>query len=105
MRCANAEMDIAETVSIHYRSVALQTRYILLRNSLHKSPSAPENAGTKTALKALLEEEIVLARRLHAIQSRNSLIGFEASNHYFYVPVDLAEKIVQCEYLSERIDV
>jgi hypothetical protein len=42
------------------------------------------------------------ARRLHAIQTRDSRIGFEASNQYYYVPVDLAEKVIACHYLLEQ---
>jgi hypothetical protein len=50
----------------------------------------------------LLRSEIALARRLHAIQSRDSRIGFEASNQYYYVPVDLAEKVINCHDLLTR---
>ena len=50
-------------------------------------------------MRAILLAEIDLAKRLFAIQSRDSRIGFEASNHYFYVPADLAEKIINCKHL------
>ena len=36
-----------------------------------------------------LRNELSLAKRLLAIQSRDSRIGFEASNQYYYVPADL----------------
>jgi hypothetical protein len=39
---------------------------------------------------------------LHAVQSRDSRIGFEASNQYYYVPVDLAEKVINCQDLLTR---
>ena len=97
-----AEMSVAEAVSIHFQSAANQARFVLHRNALAKALPATEPVSTKAALKKLLNDEITLARRLHAIQSRDSRIGFEASNHYFYVPVDLAEKIVNCDYLSQR---
>ena len=32
----------------------------------------------------------------------HSRIGFEASNQYYYVPVDLAEKILNCRDLLDR---
>ena len=50
----------------------------------------------------IVRAEIALARRLHAIQSRDSRIGFEASNEYYYVPVDLAEKVINCQDLLNR---
>jgi hypothetical protein len=51
----------------------------------------------------VLADEIKLARRLYAIQSRDSRIGFEASNHYFYVPLDLVEKVMNCHWLTSNI--
>ena len=43
-----------------------------------------------------------LARRLYAVQMRDSRIGFEASNQYYYVPIDLAEKVLNCHDLLKR---
>lgn len=40
------------------------------------------------------------ARGLYRLASRDSRIGFEAANQYFYVPADLLEKIVNCRFLS-----
>ncbi|HEU4753923.1 MAG TPA: hypothetical protein VFU47_12515 [Armatimonadota bacterium] len=53
-------------------------------------------------LERVLPSEIELARRLHAIQRRDSRIGFEASNQYYYVPADLVEKVLNCRDLLER---
>ena len=50
----------------------------------------------------LLKNEIVLAKGLYAIQCSDSRIGFEATNHYYYVPVDLAEKVINCRDLLDR---
>jgi hypothetical protein len=50
----------------------------------------------------MIESETALARQLHAIQMRDSRIGFEASNQYYYVPMDLAEKVLNCEDLRNR---
>ena len=49
-----------------------------------------------------LRNELALAKRLFVIQSRDSRIGFEATNHYFYVPADLIEKILICRDLLDR---
>ena len=42
-----------------------------------------------------------LALRLWAIQRRDPRIGYEATNHYFYVPMDLAEKVLECAWLLD----
>jgi hypothetical protein len=47
-----------------------------------------------------LNAELELAKRLHRLQSRDSRIGFEASNQYYYVPMDLAEKVLSWGQIS-----
>lgn len=95
----NRELDVTEAASIHYRSVAQQARFVETRDRHEASPSDV----TREALVDIVRRERDLAVRLHAIQSRDSRIGYEASNHYFYVPMDLAEKVVNCEYLMEHL--
>ena len=50
----------------------------------------------------LISAEIAAAKRLHQLQSADSRIGFEATNHYFYVPLDLVEKVVHCRWLLDE---
>ena len=64
------------------------------------SPTEAQSACAE--LERLLRAEMELARRLHAIQTRDSRIGFEATNQYYYVPVDLAEKVINCQDLLTR---
>ena len=51
-----------------------------------------------------IREEILLAQKLHAIVRRDSRIGFEASNHYFYSLNNLREKVISCAFLLEKLD-
>ena len=55
-------------------------------------------------MKAYAEEEIALALRLAEIVRRDSRIGFEASNHYYYTLNDLYEKVISCAYIIERLE-
>jgi hypothetical protein len=93
-----AEAGLMSACALHWRSVANQTKFVLNRSLLEKgsSPSAAES------LNDILEDEIRLAVELHRLQSGDSRIGFEASNQYYYVPLDLAEKVVNCRWLQER---
>jgi hypothetical protein len=96
------ELSVGEAAAIHFRSVANQARFVMAR-SRRKEAKSPADAQSACAdLDRLLRAEIVLARRLHAVQSRDSRIGFEASNQYYYVPVDLAEKVINCHDLLTR---
>ena len=96
------ELNVAETCAIHFRSVANQARFVDARDRLAAAPPAEEAEALRATVRAVLASEIDLATRLYRVQSRDSRIGFEATNHYFYVPVDLAEKVVNCAYLLAK---
>jgi hypothetical protein len=95
------EYDIAETIAIHYGSIINQIRFISLRNSLPKL-NAGERKQALISLEQTLEKEIVLAKRMNLLQNRNAKLGFEATNHYFYIPSDLIEKVINCRDLISR---
>jgi len=96
------ELNVAEAAAIHFRSAANQSRFVQGRRKLADA-KGPEEAGlTLKELEATLKNEIVLARNLHKVQTRDSRIGFEASNQYYYVPVDLMEKVLNCHDLLTR---
>ncbi|MCL4176730.1 MAG: hypothetical protein KJ072_03155 [Verrucomicrobia bacterium] len=84
------ELRFAQACAIHWRSAATQARWITQRDAPNPDPATG---------RALLLAELSLARRLHRLQSQDSRIGFEASNHYFYVPLDLVEKVINCRWL------
>jgi len=101
-RALDEEMGVAEACAIHFRSVFNQVRFVMARRRLDDA-SAPEQARTLIdTLEEVLHSEIALATRLHAIQSRDSRIGFEAACQYFYIAVDVAEKVVNCRDLLTR---
>ena len=93
---ADEDFAIAETCYLHFRSVANQVNFYIARDG-------QANERRTRRLRAIAEDEIRLARRLYQIARRHSVIGYEATNHYYYRPLDLAEKIVQCEYLLEKL--
>ena len=96
------ELSVGEAAAIHFRTVANQARFVMARRQLNKAKSPADVQSARTELERLLRAEIQLARQLHDVQSRDSRIGFEASNQYYYVPVDLAEKVINCHDLLTR---
>jgi hypothetical protein len=96
------ELNVGEAAAIHFRSVANQARFVMERRRLKEAKSPADVQSACGELERLLRAEIESARRLHAVQSRDSRIGFEASNQYYYVPVDLAEKVINCQDLLTR---
>lgn len=98
-----AELRFAEAAYIHFQSVANQTRYVITRDALTKpsgSLSPEERQRLRSEIDRCLRSEIVLARRLFTLTREDSRIGFEASNHYFYLPLDMAEKVINCRWLQ-----
>jgi hypothetical protein len=95
------EMDMARVCAIHYHSAANQARFVQARDALADTVPGPEQQALLDRLAGSLRSSIQLARQLHEIQVRDSRIGFEASNHYFYVPLDLAAKVINCRWLLD----
>ena len=96
------ELSVGEAAGIHFRSTANQARFVMARRRLKEAKTSAEAQTACGGLELLLRAEMALARRLHAIQTRDSRIGFEATNQYYYVPVDLAEKVINCQDLLTR---
>jgi len=84
------DLRYAEACAWHWQSAAQQARWTALRDA---------GQADTPAARDLLKAEITAAKRLHQLQSADSRIGFEATNHYFYVPLDLVEKVIACRRL------
>jgi len=95
---ALAELRYARTAWLHFRTVANQTRFVLARDALRAGA-----ADKKDEIRRLVAEEIATARELYRLAKEDSRIGFEATNRYYYVPLDLVEKVVNCEWVVERL--
>ncbi len=84
--------NMAAASYCHLRSTYLQIRFVRQRN-----------AGDPAAMRGTVQEELELTHMLYEIARRDSRIGFEASNHYYYCLNDLAEKMINCEYILGKI--
>ena len=97
-----AGLRYARAAGVIFESVANQTRFVFARDALTTpaQPLAPEERlRLRTEIKRSLESEIALARELFTLTREDSRIGFEPSCHYFYLPLDLVEKVVNCRWL------
>jgi hypothetical protein len=101
-RALQEEIHIATAAELHFRSVANQARFIVARDALTKVKVRNEATEHLNEIEHVLRSEIDLARQLYGIQRADSRIGFEATNHYYYVPGDLVEKILNCRDLLDR---
>lgn len=100
-----ADLRFAQAAGMHFESVANQSAFVLARDKLAsagESLSAEERRRLRQAMKRRLESEIALARELFALVQQDACIGFEPSCQYFYLPLDLVEKVVNCRWLLEH---
>jgi hypothetical protein len=99
---AQADLRLARAAAINFQSVANQARFVLARDALaspSNTPSPEEAHRLRVEIKRCLEFEIVSARQLFTLTREDSRIGFEPSCQYFYLPLDLVEKVVNCRWL------
>ncbi len=108
---AQADLRLARAAAIHFQSVANQTHFTLARDalaSLSNASGGPDTSQERDRLRAeikrRLESEIDLARELFTLTREDSRIGFEPSCQYFYLPLDLVEKVINCRWLLERME-
>ena len=112
---ANKQALYAEFAGSVFRSVANQTRFIMFRNERSKLIQKRDEDGlsqdmesrlseVETEMINIAEDEIELAKTALEASLKDSCIGFESTNQYWFVPNDLVEKIVSCRDVIRRIE-
>ena len=46
---------------------------------------------------------VELTKEIYGLVKEDSRIGFEPSCQYFYLPLDLVEKVVNCRWILENM--
>lgn len=87
-RAAERELGTYRAARLHFRSVCDQARFIIARDS-----------GDRTEMRRIAAREAETAKELLSLVRRDSRIGYECSNHYFYTRQDLIEKILCCRLI------
>jgi hypothetical protein len=99
-----ADLRYAKAAAIHFQSVANQVYFIMARDRLAQADDPAARAPLRAEIKRRLESEIILARQLFSLTRQDSRIGFEPSCQYFYLPLDLVEKVISCRWLLEQLE-
>ena len=103
-----ADLRYARAAAICFQSVANQCCFVLARDALTQPGSASSGEDRdrlRQEVKRCLESEIALARQLFALTQEDSRIGFEPSCQYFYLPLDLVEKVINCRWLLDHFNI
>lgn len=106
---AAVESDVryARAAANHFQAVANQSRFVAARDELADSTgelTPGRRAELRDEMVRRLRSEIVLAKELFTLVKEDSRIGFEPSCQYFYLPLDLVEKVINCRWLLDHVD-
>ena len=93
-KAVNQLKNVAEAVYLHIKSTALFASFCKNKSDIKQN---------KEILIDCVKQEIVLTKRLIKLISEDALIGFEMTNHYYYNQNVLFEKLLNLEYLLEKI--
>ncbi len=104
---ARRELGQYRAAEMHFASCVNQARFTNARNSFYQLPQEAAVEEREALLKEMLnavEDELATAKTLSPLVKADSSIGYESSNHYFYIPQDILEKILNCRYLLKEIE-
>ena len=94
-----------EVVEIHLRSAAEQARFTDARNRFLASNTMDEEKKLCIAeMRKAAYQELELIQSLLPLVKKDPTIGFESSNHYFYLPIDLLEAHISVQYTVEWLN-
>jgi hypothetical protein len=106
---ASRRSEYAELINVslgsyyHFRSTYLQVAFVRLRDRFWEeiNPMAKREFGIKMTEIAMEEQQ--LAKKLYDLILKDSLIGYEATNHYYYTAQDLREKAWNCQQIVQEL--
>ena len=83
---------MAQAGGILFASSYLQAKFVVDRDK-----------QDNLAMLEIITRERENAKRMYELMGKTALIGYEASNHYFFNEGMLAEKTINCDYLLRII--
>lgn len=96
-------IPVAKALHCHFRSTYLQSLYVRYRDNLPPKDDYKVYNKRISEIRDIIRQEQKLALELWEIIGKDSRIGFEASNHYFYTEKSLKEKVINCRYLLDKV--
>lgn len=85
-------LTMARAALVHFSSALHQIRFVEARD-----------AGDRGEMLRVVADERANVRAAAELRARDSRIGYEASNHYFYSMNDLCEKMLNLNWTEQRL--
>jgi len=93
----------ASAAYLHFYSTYLQIEFVRTRNRYLATTDEEIHLQSCHELISIVREEISNVLQLYNLVMEDSRIGFEASNHYYYTDQDLKEKLINCSFILEQL--
>ena len=89
---------------LHFVSTVDQCRFVMARERREAAKTEAERAAATEEMRSICRREIATAKALLPLVQADSRIGYECSNHYFYIPQDVREKLLSCHAILDALD-
>jgi hypothetical protein len=102
----NTERLRMSVIAIQFQAVAEQARYTDARNRyLANDTSEEDRKNCVQQMRLSAQKELELIKQLIPLVKQDSTIGYESSNHYFFLPIDLLEAYISVCNVLEKISI
>ena len=98
-RKAESEYRFADAARLHFAASANMIEFNVLRNRLLEEKDVEKKEQLVTAMDDIISAELQVAKEMYRLAKSDAQIGYESSNHYFYIPIDIAEAIISARYV------
>ena len=100
---ARRDAGMFRAAYLHFVSAVDQVRFVMARDRRDRAADAGARLSAEREMVAIARRELATAKAILPLVKADSRIGYECSNHYFYIPQDIREKIVCCRTLLESL--
>lgn len=102
-REAESEYRFADAARLHFAASANMIEFNMHRNRLLEEKDANEKQRLVAAIEKVITAELQTAKEMYRLAKSDSRIGYESSNHYFYLPIDIVEAMISARYVKQKI--
>jgi hypothetical protein len=97
-RQAETEYRFADAARLHFAASANMIEFNLLRNRWLDEKDADTKQRLAVTMNSVIVAELQVAKEMYHLAKSDSRLGYESANHYFYLPIDIAEAIISARY-------
>lgn len=107
-KLAQKELGQYQAAELHFASCVNQATYTQARDNFlalikEENVDIEKRNALLAEMRQAVEAELKVAKAFYPLVKADSSIGYESANHYFYIPQDIAEKIINCHYILKQI--